>query len=100
MRFLFLYGKVLKKDLNGLEAIERARKPSRLPVLLTREEVEPALNQISREEWMMASLLCGDGLRLMEYLRLRVKATSKLGSETAKDRKTDSRCCPRQWLNR
>lgn len=70
---LFLYREVLKRDLNGLEDIEPARRPSRLPVVLTRDEVKAVLNHISGEEWMMACLLYGAGLRLMECLRLRLK---------------------------
>jgi len=63
---LFLYSQVLKKEVGEFENLQRVRKPSRLPVVLTREEV-------NGQEWLMASLLYGSGLRLMECLRLRVK---------------------------
>jgi integron integrase len=70
---LFLYRDVLKQPLDWLEKVERAKKPSRLPVVFTREEVRAILAQLDRSKWLMASLLYGSGLRLMECLRLRVK---------------------------
>lgn len=70
---LFLYGQVLKKAVGEFENLQRARKPSRLPVVLTREEVKGVLALVNGAEWLMASLLYGSGLRLMECLRLRVK---------------------------
>jgi integron integrase len=70
---LFLYRDVLKQPLDWLEKVERAKKPSRLPVVFTREEVRAILAELDRSKWLMASLLYGSGLRLMECLRLRVK---------------------------
>ncbi|MCA1607120.1 MAG: integron integrase [Acidobacteria bacterium] len=70
---LFLYRSVLKQTLPWLENVERARRPTRLPVVLTKPEVKCLLSQLAQENWLQASLLYGAGLRLGECLRLRVK---------------------------
>ena len=70
---LFLYREVLGQDLPWMEDIRRAKKPQRLPVVLSREEVIAVLGELSGLHWLMASLLYGSGLRLMECVRLRVK---------------------------
>jgi integron integrase len=70
---LFLYKQVLQIDLPRLENVARAKKPIRLPVVLTRDEVKAVLCQLPTTKWLMASLLYGSGLRLTECLRLRVK---------------------------
>lgn len=70
---LFLYREVLKKELPYVTNIERARKPKRLPVVFTREEVKRLLTSLEGTHWLIAGLLYGSGLRLMECLRLRVK---------------------------
>mgnify|MGYP000264993922 FL=1 len=70
---LFLYKEVLKVDLPWLNGIVRAKKPKHLPVVLTRDEVNRVLVQMSGVKWMVATLLYGSGLRLLEALRLRVK---------------------------
>jgi integron integrase len=70
---LFLYRVVLRQDLGHLEGLVRAKKPRRLPVVLTADEVKTVLQGISGPHWLMISLLYGSGLRLMECLRLRVK---------------------------
>lgn len=70
---LFLYRDVLKKDLPYVSNIERARKPKRLPVVFTREETKRILSHLEGTHWLVAGLLYGSGLRLMECLRLRVK---------------------------
>ncbi len=51
----------------------RARKPKRLPVVMTREEVKAVLANLGGDKWLVASLMYGAGLRLMECLRLRVQ---------------------------
>jgi site-specific recombinase XerD len=56
-----------------VEGAVRARRPRRLPVVLTIDEVQQVLGRLSGEPWMVAMLLYGGGLRLMEALRLRVK---------------------------
>lgn len=70
---LFLYREVLKMDLPWLADVERAKKPKHIPVVLSREEVKAVLAHLQGLPWLMASLLYGSGLRLMECIRLRVK---------------------------
>jgi integron integrase len=70
---LFLYKQVLKLELPWLGEVVRAKKPQRLPVVLSVEEVQAVLAQLQGELWLIASLLYGSGMRLMEVLRLRVK---------------------------
>lgn len=70
---LFLYREVLEAELPWLDNIEQAKAPKRLPVVLTQAEVQALLMRLSGTHWLMASLLYGAGLRLMECLRLRVK---------------------------
>lgn len=70
---LFLYREVLKIDLPWMNGIQRAKKPSRLPVVFTRSEVKGLLAQLDGTLWLMASLIYGSGMRLMECVRLRVK---------------------------
>jgi integrase len=67
---LFLYRHVLEIDLPWLENVTRARRPKRLPVVLTAAEVRSVLDGVP---WLFANLLYGSGLRLMEALRLPVK---------------------------
>jgi integron integrase len=69
---VFLYKQVLKKEIGLIDAI-RARRPKHLPVVLTVEETQRVLSQLSGVKQLMARLLYGSGLRLMECLRLRVK---------------------------
>ena len=70
---LFLYRDVLKQQLPYVSDIERARKPKRLPVVFTRDETKRILANLEGTHWLIAGLLYGSGLRLMECLRLRVK---------------------------
>ena len=70
---LFLYKEVLECDPGWLDDVVRAKRPQRLPVVLTRQEVERLLAALDGVAWIMAMLLYGSGLRLMECLRLRVK---------------------------
>ncbi len=70
---LFLYKEVLKKEIGYLEDITWAKKPKRLPVVFTQTEVKAVIRQLEGVKWIMANLLYGSGLRLMECLRLRVK---------------------------
>lgn len=70
---LFLYREVLDLELPWLDGVERAKKPERLPVVFTREEAKAILARLDGTKWLMASLLYGSGLRLMECIRLRVK---------------------------
>ncbi|MBI2779595.1 MAG: integron integrase [Gammaproteobacteria bacterium] len=70
---LFLYREVLEIDLPWLDNVTKARVPQRLPVVLTHAEVRMLLDRLEGTQWLMASLLYGAGLRLMECVRLRVK---------------------------
>ena len=70
---IFLYRAVLGRELGQLEGVVRAKKPRRLPVVLSRSEVASVLQHLEGDRWLMGSLLYGCGLRLMECLRLRVK---------------------------
>ncbi len=70
---LFLYRDVLEQNLPWLASVVRARRRRRLPVVLTREEVQSVLANLSGQYWLIASLLYGSGLRLLEVLHLRCK---------------------------
>ena len=70
---LFLYRVVLGIELKWLDEMVRAKRPQRLPVVLTRREVRALLERLRGTTWLMASLLYGSGLRLLECARLRVK---------------------------
>ena len=70
---LFLYHQVLGKEIGYVNGVVRAKKAPRLPVVLTREEIQALLGYLGGSERMMATLLYGAGLRLMECCRLRVK---------------------------
>jgi integron integrase len=69
---LFLYREVLHKELDPI-LLSGAKRPERLPTVLTREEVGSILSQLMGTHKLMAQLLYGSGLRLMECVRLRVK---------------------------
>jgi integron integrase len=70
---LFLYGQVLEVKLPWMDSIERAKRPVRVPVVLTVDEVRALLARLQGTKWLMASLLYGAGMRLRECLKLRVK---------------------------
>ena len=69
---LFLYKEVLKQEIGWLHNVERAKKPTRLPVVLNRDEVHKVFAHLHGTARLMAGLLYGSGLRLMECVRLRV----------------------------
>jgi integron integrase len=70
---LFLYRAVLEVDPGQLAGVVRAMRPKRLPVVLTRAEVRRVIDHLDGTYRLMARLLYGSGLRLLECLRLRVK---------------------------
>ncbi len=70
---LFLYREVLQVEIGWLEGVTRAKKPKRLPVVLTRDEVRALLDSMEGTPWLVAGLLYGAGLRLLDALRLRVQ---------------------------
>lgn len=67
------YSNVLKQDLPWIDNIEKAKRPQNVPVVFTAQEAKAVLVQLEGTTWLMASLLYGSGLRLMECVRLRVK---------------------------
>ena len=70
---LFLYKEVLGVALPWLDKVEQAKTPKRLPVVLTKTEVQAVLGRLTGTHWLVASLLYGTGMRILEALRLRVK---------------------------
>jgi site-specific recombinase XerD len=68
----FLYQRVLKLEVEWLKDVVTAKQPQRLPTVLTIDETRSLLSHLKSEVWMVASLLYGSGLRLMEACRLRV----------------------------
>ena len=70
---LFLYREVLGMNFGSLENVTRAKKPQKLPVVFTREEIRSILDQLEGDKWLRGQLLYGSGLRAMECVRLRVK---------------------------
>jgi integron integrase len=70
---LFLYKQVLGQELDWLDGVTTAKASAHLPVVLTMEEVRAVLGRLTGVNWLIASLLYGSGLRLMEAIRLRVK---------------------------
>jgi integrase len=69
---VFLYGEVLHQPLGELDAFARARRPARLPEVLTPAETRQVLAEVEPAYRLALRLLYGTGLRLMELLRLRV----------------------------
>jgi integrase len=70
---LFLYRHVLARATGDLDGVIRARRSQTVPVVMTRAGVQAVLAQLAGDRWLMASILYGSGLRLMECLQLRVK---------------------------
>jgi integron integrase len=70
---LFLYRDVLRRPVPWMQGIARAKRPGRVPVVLAREEVAEVLRHMKGVPWLVAALMYGTGLRLMECLTLRAK---------------------------
>lgn len=70
---LFLYRHVIGVGVGDLGKIIRARKPKRIPVVLSRQELKAVLSHLHCDKWLMVSLIYGTGIRLMECLNLRVQ---------------------------
>lgn len=70
---LFLYKEVLEVELTWLENVTRAKPSRRLPVVLTRGEIDRILSMLDGTHQLMGKLLYGSGMRLMELVRLRIK---------------------------
>ncbi len=85
---LFLYREVLEVELPWMEGLVRAKRPRRLPVVLSRDEVARLLAALEGPCWLMGSLLYGSGMRLLECLRLRIKDVDAVRGEiTVRDGK-------------
>jgi integron integrase len=104
---LFLYRHVLGREIGDLGDIARARRPKRLPVVMTRRETKSLLSYLEGDKWLMASLMYGAGLRLMECLNLRVQDLDLARNEIlvrngkgAKDRVTMLPAAVREPLRR
>jgi integron integrase len=104
---IFLYRHVLEQDLPWLDDVVRAKRPERLPVVLTRDEVRVIIHTLRGPPRLMAVLLYGAGLRLLECARLRVKdvdfATNQIvvrGGKGDKDRVTMLPAAARDDLGR
>lgn len=78
---LFLYKEVLGEALPWLDNIENAKRPERMPVVLTREEVDAVLAGVDGTAGLILKLLYGTGMRILECLRLRVKDVNFLRRE-------------------
>lgn len=92
---VFLYRNVLGRELDWMDSIVRAKRPKRLPVVLTRSEVAAILRHLRGTKRIMATLMYGAGLRLTECVRLRVqdidfasRAVIVRGGKGKKDRRT------------
>ena len=70
---LFLYRQVLKLELSNIDGVERAQISRNLPVVFTKQEAQAVIAHLKGENKLIASLLYGSGLRIMEAVRLRVK---------------------------
>lgn len=70
---LFLYREILKVDLPWMDNVVRAKRSRRIPVVLSPDEVRRLLAMMDGQSWLMAALLYGTGMRLMECVRLRIK---------------------------
>ncbi len=70
---VFLYRDVKKEQLGDFSQFKRATKPRRLPVVLSKNETSILLSHVKGFHWLIANILYGSGLRLMEALRLRIK---------------------------
>ncbi len=70
---LFLYRNVLGAEFGELDNVEQAKKPKKVPVVFTKPEIKMIINQLEGYKWIMAQLMYGAGLRVMECVRLRVK---------------------------
>ncbi len=93
---LFLYRNVLAREIGDLGEVIRARKPKRLPVVMTREEAKAVLDHLRGDKWLMASLMYGSGMRLMECFACECRTSTsraiKSWCATAKAHKIGEQC--------
>jgi integrase len=97
---LFLYREVIGVELPRLEDVVRAKRPQYLPVVLSRDETRAVLQRLNGVPKIMALLLYGAGLRLLECCRLRVTdvdlTSNQIVIRDGKGGKDRERCCPRR----
>lgn len=70
---VFMYRFIVERPLGGLRDVARAKKPKKLPVVLEQQEIKNLLARLEEPHWLIACLLYGSGLRLLEAVRLRTK---------------------------
>lgn len=70
---LFFFRTIMNNPVGDIGEVIRAKKPKRLPVVMSRQEVRAVLSELSGDKWLIASLMYGTGLRIMECLELRVQ---------------------------
>ncbi len=104
---LFLYKRVLNKELGWVEGVVRARRTRHIPVVLSRDEVRTLLDQLDERHRLLGMLLYGAGLRVLECVRLRVKDIDFERNEIVvrrgkgkKDRRTMLPCSVKEPLRR
>lgn len=101
---LFLYRHVIGREVGDLGKVIHARKATCLPVVMTCDEVKDVLSNLTDGKWLMSSLMYGAGLRLMEYLRLRVQdidfSRNEILVRNGKGAKIASRCCQSHSIHR
>jgi site-specific recombinase XerD len=95
---LFLYRDVLEMEVGKIEQVARARVPTRVPIVLSRDEVAAVMKHLTGKVWIIVVLLYGSGLRIEECLELRVKDIDfdrhQIVVPEAKDKRTVGQCCP------
>ena len=94
---LFLYHEVLSKKIGLINGVVRAKRPQRLPVVLTKDEVKRVLDRMNGARRLMGFVLYGAGLRLMECCRLRIKdidfSRNEIVVAQVRETKIVIRCC-------
>ena len=101
---LFLYRNVLRIESLNIEGVERARKSRNLPVVFSKQEATAIIGHLGSQDALIAALLYGSGLRIMEAVRLRVKdidfSRSEIRVRDGKGEKDRMTMLPRALINR
>jgi len=101
---LFLYNEVLEKRIGLVQGVVRAKRPRHLPVVLSKDEIKKILGYLSGTPWLMATILYGAGLRLMECcvyeLKISIFHGTKLLFEAVRAAKTVTPCFRLRLRNR